>query len=475
LKSYEAAHPAAKPGEQQPAAEAPKPADGAAQEAVKPGEAPKPAEAPAAPATPQQLAELMAKSPEFGEFMEAHPEVKGPVFAMARELASQAPIVKIFPTEGDAKFAQEYSGAMVALKSAALRTIDNPENLPAFLETFDSQFQRVDANGQPLLDNGKPVYDPDREVVIGGIFNREVKNYTDRYAAEMEQVKQRLAGHYPNEQAKAADQAHLDNLEYALTSLKVLEMVRSGEFFRPEAPQLPADATPEQKAWYEARKKELDDQERALEDKRKGASKEERTAAKAAFVAKVNEDKGSAVGGVIAETLNRAIEQGTYIPQAYLQEKYKGRDGKELNVARIVGEIYAQFEEELHRPGSKTLLEIVQHELLPENEQTRQIRKDYHARKAAEMVPALVDKEIERIKRLVKLDAEEQEKALKARRGAANVEPATGGSSLPSGATDAQIIQAAEEAAKKLPEWASADGRTRQAMILTQRHKMVRK
>lgn len=459
-----------------PKPEAPKPADAPA-EAAKPAEG---QEQPAAPepaaATPRGLAELMEKTPEFGAFMEAHPEVKGPVFALARKLAEAEPILAIAPTLGDAQFLQEQTSAQVALKTASLRTIENPEAVPAFLDLFDSQFQQVDAGGKPVLDAaGKPVLDPDHKAVVGGLVSRELQRYATEFSSEMESLKAKLGGHYPNEQAKALDQQRLDNLEYAETAIQVLEQIRNGTYFETGAPEPPADATPEQRAWFDEQKAKLDRQRQELEDKQKGASKEERATTAAAFTTSIRNDLGLTAGQVIGETLKRIEESGAYIPEMYKQEKYRDPSGKEWNTPRIAAELFIQFENELMKPGSRTLLEITQHDLLPKNDQTRQIRKQYYARKAAELIPGLVDKEVARIQDLVKVDQGKQKDLLDKRRQAASPEPSTGGSSLPQGASNEQLRTAAEEAAKKLPEWSAAGPGDRQAMILTQLHKMAKR
>lgn len=464
-----------------PAAAAPepaKPAEGGAADvaaAAAAQEPPKPAEPQAEAATPQRLAELMTKSPEFGAFMEAHPEVKGPLFETARQLAAAAPILEIVPTIGDAKFMQDASTSMVTLKTAALRTINNPESLPQFLDTFDQQFQQVNADGTPKLDaQGQPIYDADHGIVVGGIVNREVTRLASQYDAEFKALEQKLAGVYPNDQAKAMDQQRLDNLDYALTSLRVLDQLRTGEFFKVDPPELAADATPAQKAWFDQQKAELAEQQRKLEEQRTGADKDQRSATAKAFNLGVRNDMGTSVGQVLGETLRQVVDSGAYIPEFYLQEKYRTPAGVEMNTPRISAEIFLAFENELMRPGSRTLQDIVQHELLPQNDQTRALRKEWYARKAAEIVPRLVSAEVDRIQKLVKVDADKQEAAFKRRSGAASPEP-TSPSSLPQGASDEQILQQAEANAAKLPEWKDATPRDKQAMILTAIHRLRKK
>ena len=440
-------------------------------------EAPKAPAAPEVAATPQQLAEMMGKNPAFKDFMEANPDVKGPVFQMARELAAAKPIAEMFPSVDDAKFAQEYSSAMVGLKTASMRLIDNPDNAGSFLETFDSQFQQVGADGNPVLDaQGKPVYDADREAVRGAIFNSEIQQHTSKITGELDALKVKLAGQYPSDFARMQDQERLDNLEYAQTALTVLEDIRSGKFFESGPPAPPEDATPQQKAWFEQETAKLKQQRDELDSKKQGASKEERAAASQQFKTTVRNEMGSSVGTVIGSALKAVQESGVYIPEFYMQEKYVDpTTGKETATSAIGARLFLQFENELMRPGSRTLMDIAQHELLPQNEQTKTIRKDWYARKAADIMPGLVQKEVDRIQDLVKLDQTKQADMLRKRNEVAQPEPSTGGSSLPQGASREQILAAAEEAAKKDPGFAAANPTEKQARILTQVHRMQRK
>lgn len=459
-----------------PAPEAPQTPEEKALAESQPENAPKPAEPEAAAATPQALAEFLKEDAALSAALEGNPKAKGAMFKMARELAEAAPIRAIFPTEGDAKFAQEYSSNMVGLKTAAMRMIDNPENAPAFLEMYDSQFARVNADGTPILENGKPVYDADRQTTIDALFNREVQSYTKKFTGEIADLKTKLAGHYPNDAARNADQSRLDSLEYASTALSVLDSIRDGSFFESGPPELPADATEEHKAWFQGEQAKLAAQKKELDDQKKGAGKEERTAAQQQFQTAVRNDMGASVGGVIGTALKAVTDSGVYIPEFYLQEKHvDAATGKETNTSALLARVFFQFENEIMKPGSRTLLDTVQHELLPQNDQTRQIRKDWYARKAAELVPGLVQKEVDRIQGLVKLDQQKQDERLKKRNEVAQPEPNTGGSQLPQGASREQILAAAEEVAKKDPGWATANPTERQARILTAHHRMQKK
>lgn len=466
----------AKPADAAPAPEAPKTPEEQALADAAPAEAAKPAVPEPPAATPQALAELLKDDVALNAALEANPKAKGAVFKMARELAEVAPIKAIFPTEGDAKFAQEYSSSMVGLKTAAMRMIDNPDNAPAFLSLYDSQFARVDADGKPIMDaQGQPTYDADRKTTIDALFNREVQSHTQKFTSEIADLKGKLAGHYPNDAARNADQNRLDSLEYASTALSVLESIRDGSFFESGPPELPADATEEHKAWFQAEQAKLAQQKKELDDQKKGAGKEERTAATAQFESHVRKDMGASVATVAGNALQAAIDSGIYIPEFYMQEKHVKADGTVTNTSALIVRVFQQFENELMRPGSRTLMDITQHELLPQNDQTREIRKNWYTRQAATKVPELVQKEVDRIQDLVKLDQKKQDERLTERNRVAQPEPQTGGSALPQGASRDQILAAAEEVAKKDPGFAAASPSDKQARIITALHRMEKK
>lgn len=476
-KEWEKAHPeGVKPADAAPAAEAAKTPEEQALADAQPAPA-KPADAPEPAATPQALAEMMEADPAFKAALEASPKAKGQIFSMARELAASKPITEIVPTVEDAKFMQEYSGHMVGLKTASMRMIDSPDSAPQFLELFDSQFQRVDGEGKPILDAaGKPTYDPDRAAVRSAIFNDEFQRVSSPIAGEIEALNTKLAGAYPSEFARQQDQQKLDNLEYAKVALEVVPQIIDGTFFEGAAPEPPADATEEQKQWFAEQKANLDRQKQELDDKKKGASKEERASQTQQFQTAVREDMGTAAGTIIHNAMKSIVDTGVYIPEFYLQEKYVDPGtGKETGTSAIGARLFLQFENELMKPGSRALMEQTQHELLPQNDQTKEIRKTWYARKAAELIPALVQKEVDRIQSLVKLDQDKQDARLKERNKVAQPEPSTGGSSLPAGASREQVLSAAEEAAKKDPGWAASSPTEKQARILTQVHRMQKK
>lgn len=485
LREWEAAQPA--PGAA-PAAEPAKPpaqavadqlgaqpADGAKPgEPAKPGEAAAPAAPEAAPPTPKQLADLLTAKPERQAFLDADPEFKGQVFSMARKLAGAEEVLALVPTKADAEFMQENSAAMVGLKAASMRLSVAPETAPQVLEMLDSQFAVVGADGRPVMGaDGKPTYAADRKPFIDAVVGREVTSIHADMTAKIAALKAKVdTGVYPNEQARSMDQRRLDRLEYAQMWAEIAPLIMSGEYFADEAPEIPADATPEFKQWATEEAARLTREREELAGRKAGATKETRAAENATFQSAVRSDMGSSAGKVIGERLKEAIDGGTYIPEFYLQQKYVGADGQETKTADIVVRIFTAFENALMQPGSRTLLEIAQHELLPQNDQTRKMRADWYQRKAADLIPGLVTKEIERIQNLVKLDADKQAQRLGARTAAVQPEPTSASSALPQGATEAQLMTKAEELAKADPGFPGASPGDKQARIITQYHRL---
>lgn len=462
----------AQPGDQ--------PAEAKPEGEAKPAEQPKPGEKqpeakPDATALPKQLADLLAAKPERQAFFDADPELKGAFFGNARRLAAIEPIAEIVPTVADAQFMAEHTAALIGMKTASMRMIDMPETAPQVLDILDQQFAIVDKDGKPVLGaDGKPTYAEDHRPFLNAVVGREVNQYKNQFNAERQQLEAKLkSGVYPNEASKALDQQRFNKLELASLWADMWEQIQSGEFFQTDVPEVPADATPEFKAWAEAEKTRLAKEKEEIEGKKTGANKEARQAAKQQFNTAVRLDLGSIAGRIIGEELKARIESGVYIPEFNLQEKYRDpTTGLETKTDAIVARIFMDFENELLKPGSRSLMDITQHELLPLTEQTKKIRREYYQRKAAELLPGLIQKEIDRIQSFVKVDQGKLEERFNKRKEVVQAEPNTGGSGLVSAASEQQLRQQAEEAASKIPTFANASPGDKQAMILTQLHRL---
>ena len=421
---------------------------------AKPGE---PAAAkPTAPETPEQWSKLMEQKPALKNLLDADPEVKEMVFAQSRQLATAKPILEIAPTVAHAEFLRDRATEMVGLKTASMRMVENPESVPEFLNLFDSSFQRLDEKGQPVLDaQGKPVYDADRQVAISGLIGRELSGYDQQFKSEMEQLQSKLqTGVYPNEGAKALDQKRLNNMLLASDAINIANMVLSGKFFEEEAPEIPADASAEFRAWAEKERKEIADRKAEAEGKQSATGKQQRAAAKAQFTAEVKNQAGADAGTMIGTQLKQLEDAGAYIPEMYKQELYRDpATGQTSKVPALVADIWLAYEREVNlqpngRPYPETDISAVseqaQFELLPQNAQTKAAIADWHRRQMASRMPRLVQKAVERIQNLVKLDQGKMEERAAARRQAASPEPQSAGSGLQQGETDAEIFKAVD-------------------------------
>jgi hypothetical protein len=479
LKEYEKANPAkpaaeaaaaiadslgAQPGEKKPEPAAAKP-EGEAQPAP-----PKPDPT----AVPKAIADLLEAKPERKAFVDADPELKGILFGNARRLAAIEPIAQIVPTVEDANFMAEHTSAMVGLQTASMRMIDMPETAPQVLEMLDRQFAVTDKDGKPVVGaDGKPTYAEDRRPFLDAIVNREVQAYRQQFTGEIAQLKTKLAsGVYPNEAAKAMDTARLERLELANLWTDMYDQIRTGDIFKQDAPEVPENADPAFKTWAEAEKKRIADENAALEAKKQGASKEQRTAEKTQFNGQVRETYAKHCGQIIGETLKQHLDSGGYIPEFYLQQKHVNpATGEETKTSALVVRIFTKFENDLMKPGSRTLKEIVQHELLPPTPQTKEIRDNYYKRQAADMLPGIINAEIKRIEELVKVDNEKQGKRLQERQAVVQPEPATGSGKSGIQSRE-QKMQTAEANAKRNPTFAAASDDDKQARILTEYHRL---
>jgi hypothetical protein len=481
LQEYEKEHPQGEKPADAPAAEIEKPAADADKPASEPD---KPAAEPAIAPTPERLNELFKEAPEVQAALEAHPKVKEQVFEMARQLAAADPILQAIPTKADADFHIQNTNELLGLKTASMRLVRDPETTPQFLEAFDSAYMHVDEKGQPVKDAaGNIVYGEDYKPAINALVAREVGGYKKQFATEMEQLRGRLAnGVYPNEAAKEADQQRLDNLQMGSDAIEILEMIQTGDYFKENPPELPADATPEMKAYFEKQRSELAEERRKLDEKTGAVAKQDRTATAQKFDVAVRTEAGTKAGSMITTILKQKEAAGQYIPQFYLEEKYVDADrnsptfGQETTLPAIYMRIWNAYQREIGlgpdgKPFPETDMravnEKVQYELRNPNDATKAALVEWHGKQQAKRIPRLLDAEIKRIDGLVKKDQEILGQRSAARAQAAQLEPRSAGSSLPAGATDAEILKQVQQEMDANPEARGWDDMEREARRAT--------
>ena len=285
-------------GEAKPAEAAPEAAPVA--EVPKPDAEAKPAE-PDQSLTPESLNALALKSPELKAALDASPEVKQALFAMARVNAKAAPILEVFPNVESAKFAAEASNTMVTLRTSFMESVDNPESFPEAFAQFADEFRQKDKDGNPAVDaQGNPVYDEDFQMLNDYV----VDTY---HAIEIDDLKGQI------EANQFATQDQRDTAEQVLAALEYVRDWKAGKIGGLEKPNLEG-LSPEAKAYYERKEAELAERENALKGNEKTQTVEQRKAERQTYETNVAKKIGGSVGSRLKALVTEDEKAGVFLP-----------------------------------------------------------------------------------------------------------------------------------------------------------------
>ena len=269
-------------------------------EVPKPDEEAKPAE-PDQSLTPESLNALALKSPELKAALEASPEVKQALFAMARVNAKAAPILEVFPNVESARFAAEASNTMVTLRTSFMESVDNPESFPEAFAQFADEFRQKDKDGKPAVDaQGNPVYDEDFQMLNDYV----VDTY---HAIEIEDLKGQIeANQFPTQDQR-------DTAEQVLAALEYVRDWKAGKIGGLQKPNLEG-LSPEAKAYYERKEAELAERESALKGTEKSQTVEQRRAERRTYETNVAKKIGGSVGSRLKKLVTEDEKAGVFLP-----------------------------------------------------------------------------------------------------------------------------------------------------------------
>lgn len=430
----------------------------------------KPADAPAAPATPQLLDEWMAKTPALKAALDADPEMKAAMESTVAQAAAAAPILEIASTVEEAKFHRDTANELVSLRANLMMAPDDPAALDRGWTQIQDMFTTIGDDGKVVLDkNGKPQLAQDFYAVRDKFVASHFDEGNARIGSEIAALEAKLGGHYPNEQAKLADQEALTNAKYAKAALDyALEYLKGGQE-TDDLPALPAGATPEQIAFQ----KKLEDDRAALRGEQGKQTKEQRQAASREFNQKMQSAWGAGIGGFIEGQLKAMTDRGEYLPDFVLAQKWRDpKTGQESQIREFGMDIYQQFNAKVYGnpyhfaklaelqalgpAGEKARLEYF--------EKLRTTFKDPVSRKP--WLQKIFDDKVASIQNGIR-KAAGQNQPPAGTAPVARVEPtsAGGGAQPPARMDEAQLTAQATERAKKDPGWANADEAGKSALI----------
>lgn len=434
----------AAPDAVQPVAE-PKPGD----------EAPKPAEAqPAAevsPATPQALDEWTTKDPAFKAALDGNPELKGQVMSMARVAAAAQPILDIIPTIEDATFAVDTSRQFIGLRSDFMMAPESPELGEQAWGNFVSLFHETDDAGKPILDAaGQPKLGQDFDFIAQKFTTGALGSKTTEVESGYNELKKRVdSGVYPNQAAKDADVAKLQEAEYSLAAYKYVAENLLGAAEEDKLPDLPADATPEQRAFQERLKAQQDE----LNKTKQSNSKNGRVEARQKFEGEMNQSWGAGVGEELDNWMTAARARGEFIPQVVLEQKWVNpKTNQVTNISNFAAQVQIDFNRRVNSIPT-VLNKLKELNALPVGEPARQARAAYASKLRSQYLKPIIEAHVKRIQ-----DGIREQSAASGQREQrvgeiARVEPNTGSPVTPKSLTEAQITEKARTLAQQDPAW----------------------
>ena len=416
--------------------------------------------------TPETLNALVAKSPELQAAMDASPEVKNALFAMARTNAKAAPILEVFPNVESAKYAADAANTVVSLRTGFLEAVDIPEHFPDAFAQFADEFMVKDKDGKPVLDaGGNPTYGEDFQMLNDYI----VDSYHGVEISDLEA--QLAAGQFHTEEAR-------EQADMALQAFKFIQDWKKGAASGEKKPDL-SGLSPEARAYYEAKEAEIAAREEALGGKAKAQTAEQKKAERANYETAVATKVGGSVGKRIQTMIDEKEKVGAFIP-SYVLKAIDPATG----ISVFAKTLLDKFEESTYGRKDRATGKIIGgvayirdqaamlRNRLPSPE-AEAARVDFFNRLIDEHLPAIFDRQFREIQRTEISDREKRQGKSAVREQLAEREPRAGGSAgTPKSLTP-------QDAMKQAYEWVDqnfpdADQRERTAKALMKKDEMLR-
>jgi hypothetical protein len=349
--------------------------------------------------------------------------------ATARAAEAAKPILSIVPTVEEAKFAVDNANRILTLEHKFALAPESPEMAEAAFNDFVGLFNVVDEKGQPVkAADGTPLMTESfdflsRKLTTGALtgFTKDAKESLAALKAKVE------TGVYPSEEAKAADQALLEDTDYKIKAFEYVAELLGQEDAENALPELPPDATPAQKAFQE----QLKVQQAELNKNKQTNTRASRVQARAEFEARINTNWGNGVGEYIDNTLKAMRERGEVIPDVVLEQKYTNPVTGQVTQARAFGVLVAQEFNRKCDSIPSVLRKKQELAALPPGPQTEALRNAENARLRELYLPDIFNAHVTRIQNGIReMSGKSQEKQQKIAT-VARVEPQSGGAPSP--------------------------------------------
>jgi hypothetical protein len=425
---------------------------------VKPAEPEKPAEVKpeVAAATPAAIEEWTTKSPALKAALDEAPELREAIMGMARENEAAKPILEVSGTVEEATFNRDHANRLVTLQTNWMLSAEDPEMVGTAWDQTVEMFKERDGEGKEILENGKPKLGADFKPFVHRAATAAMEDFNSGVGQQIADLKSRLAGNYPNDEAREADAELLKDAEYQKAAFDfVLEKLKLQDGGATGLPPLPADATPQQKAMQ----KQLDDRQKALDAKEGKQTVESRKAARAQL--------NSAIDGVWSQTINTTIEnrinamteRGEYIPAFVLTDKWINPRTGETTKLSSFGVYCWQTLRQIIKNNPTHQAKLASLEALGAAGKDARIA-ELNAL-AARYLPKLIDKRVSEIQKGIK-DSAGKKPATAA--GVARVEPKSQSTVMPQATDEAQVLAWAGKEAEKAVGYSGMTPREREEL-----------
>ncbi len=434
-----------------------------AAEGEKPAEPAKPADAVPEAATPAVIEEWTSQSPELKAAFEKSPELKSRIMTMAREHAEAKPILELVPTKESAQFAVDHANRLINVQSAYMLGVDDPEMADKAWEQTREMFIETDAQGKPILGaDGQPKLAPDYDILVTRGALEKLTPLHNSLKEIADGIEQRLKGVYPSEEAREADAGALEQAKYNAAAINyTLQLLKHQSAGESELPELPPDATPQQKAFQEKLKAE-----QAKLDESKGVQRKEATkAARQAVTKEVDNEWSTHVDTNVKNHIQAMLDRKEYIPDYVLNDKFINPvTQKVTNLSDLAVRTWFELNRRLLADPERRM-KLMQYELMGKagKEQRLARLKDFTAKE----LPKIVNARVTEIQNGIRGAEKKKAEMDAAKPPLARIEPQSQGTVAPTGMSRDDIHKWAEVEAAKDPNWGAMSRADRAALTMS--------
>jgi hypothetical protein len=420
--------------------------------------------------TPAKIEEWTTKNAKLKEAFTEDPTLQAEIMQMARDNESAKGVLEVVSTKEEAQFAVERANRLVSLQANWMLAAEDPEMVETAWGQLEDMFKSRDDKGQEIKDaTGKVQFDSDFQPFVSKAANVSIQGHLAGFQATIDALTQRLAGNYPNEEAKAADADALEKATYAKAALDfATEIINGGD--GPKLPALPPNATPEQIEFQ----KKLERQQADLDAKLGKQTVESRKAARLALDNKIGRAWSAEVGTKIEAHIAAMKERGEYLPEFVLSDKWVNPQTQQVTNStafgvycwnQLHGKIFGWIDPQTKQivGGNPTEVATLAR-LQAMGAGAEAARQKELTRLTNKYLPKILDDRVKQIQNDLR-NGGKKPAAAPAGAPVARVEPSTQAVVMPQSMGDGDLRKWAQAEAAKRPDWAASSPKEREELV----------